>query len=77
MANLPCLTLFRRGMDTTEIARTLGLKDEWRAYNRLAAERDFEARQRREEKRGLLSPDARGWAASNAAKLRAAAEGAP
>jgi hypothetical protein len=66
MNALPCLTLFRAGYCTLEIARLLNLRDEACAYNRLAAERDFEAG-RGQDPRGA-------WMSENAARLRGVLE---
>lgn len=74
MTDLPCLSLFRAGCDTTQIASLLGLADEARAYNRLAAEREFDRARQRFERAAteyvVLTDDGALWAKLNATKLR-------
>jgi hypothetical protein len=74
MSGLPCLSLFRAGHNTIQIASLLGLPDEARAYNRLAAEREFDRARQRFEMAAteyvVLTDDGVLWAKLNAAKLR-------
>lgn len=75
MADTPCLSLFRQGLDTVQIAEHLGLPDEAAAYNLLSAERDLDRASQRfdaaVQEHISLTETGKAWAEENARKLAA------